>query len=58
MMSLGMVVIAALIGAGGLGAQVIIGIQRLWIGKGVVSGILIVLLAIWIDRATQSFKKS
>jgi glycine betaine/proline transport system permease protein len=58
MMSLGMVVIAALIGAGGLGAQVIIGIQRLWIGKGVVSGLLIVLLAVWIDRVTQSFKKN
>lgn len=57
MMSLGMVVIAALIGAGGLGAQVIIGIQRLWIGKGVLSGLLVVLLAMWLDRVTQSFRK-
>lgn len=57
MMSLGMVIIAALIGAGGLGAEVIVGIQRLWIGKGVVSGFLVVLLAIWLDRVSQSFKK-
>jgi len=57
MMSLGMVIIAALIGAGGLGAQVIIGIQRLWIGKGIVSGFLVVVMAVWIDRVTQSFKK-
>ena len=52
MMSLGMVVIAALIGAGGLGAEVIVGIQRLWIGKGIVAGLLVVMLAM-INKLTN-----
>ena len=54
MLALSMVVIAAMIGAGGLGAQVLRGIQRLDIGGGFASGLCIVILAIILDRITQS----
>jgi glycine betaine/proline transport system permease protein len=53
MMSLSMVVIAALIGAGGLGLLVFQGIGRLDIGAATVGGLGIVLLAIILDRITQ-----
>lgn len=54
MMALSMVVIAALIGAGGLGSPVILGLNTLDIGRAVVGGLGIVLLAIILDRITQS----
>jgi glycine betaine/proline transport system permease protein len=54
MMALSMVVIAALIGAGGLGAPVILGLNTLDIGQAVVGGLGIVLVAIVLDRITQS----
>ena len=54
MMALSMVVIAALIGAGGLGSPVIYGLNTLDIGRAVVGGLSIVLLAIVLDRITQS----
>lgn len=54
MMSLSMVVIAAMIGAGGLGAPVILGLNTLDIGLATVGGLAIVLLAIILDRITQS----
>ncbi|WP_272011556.1 ABC transporter permease [Roseovarius sp. ZX-A-9] len=57
MMALGMVVIASMIGARGLGEQVLVGIQRLDVGKGVVGGIGIVALAIIFDRITQAYGK-
>jgi len=57
MLALSMVVIAAMIGAGGLGAAVLRGIQRLDIGVGFVSGLGVVILAIILDRITQSTKK-
>ena len=55
MMSLGMVVIASMIGARGLGEDVLEGIQTLNIGKGLQAGIAIVILAIVIDRITQGY---
>lgn len=60
MMALSMVVIAALIGAGGLGSPVILGLNTLDIGRAVIGGIAIVLMAIVLDRITQSMaqKKS
>jgi glycine betaine/proline transport system permease protein len=60
MMALSMVVIAALIGAGGLGSPVILGLNTLDIGRAVVGGLGIVLMAIVLDRITQSManKKS
>lgn len=54
MMALSMVVIAALIGAGGLGSPVILGLNTLDIGRAVVGGLGIVLMAIVLDRITQS----
>jgi len=53
MMALGMVVIASMIGAGGLGVEVFRGIGRLEVGRGFVGGICIVVLAVIIDRLTQ-----
>jgi len=54
MMALSMVVIAAMIGARGLGYKVLEGIQRLDIGTGFEAGLAIVILAIILDRVTQS----
>ncbi|SHI65459.1 glycine betaine/proline transport system permease protein [Desulfatibacillum alkenivorans DSM 16219] len=54
MMALSMVVIAALIGAGGLGSPVILGLNTLDIGQAVIGGLGIVLMAIILDRITQS----
>lgn len=55
MLALSMIVIASMIGAGGLGNVVLQGIQRLDIGLGFMSGLSVVLLAIILDRLTQSF---
>jgi len=53
MLALSMVVIAALIGAGGLGLTVYVALGRLDIGGAVVGGTGIVILAIILDRITQ-----
>lgn len=53
MLALSMVVIAAIIGAGGLGLEVFQGLNRLDIGQAFVGGIGIVLLAMVLDRITQ-----
>lgn len=58
MMALSMVVIAALIGAGGLGEPVVQGLNTLEIGLATVGGLAIVLLAMVIDRITQGFGKA
>jgi glycine betaine/proline transport system permease protein len=55
MLALSMVVIASMIGAGGLGNTVLTGIQRLDIGLGFEGGLSVVILAIILDRLTQSF---
>ncbi len=55
MLALSMVVIASMIGAGGLGDVVLRGIQRLDVGLGFEGGIGVVILAIILDRITQSF---
>jgi glycine betaine/proline transport system permease protein len=52
MMALSMVVIAALIGSGGLGSPVILGLNTLDIGRAVLGGLGIVLMAIVLDRIT------
>lgn len=54
MLSLSMVVIAAMIGAQGLGANVISAVQRIQVGKGFEAGLAVVILAIVLDRITQS----
>lgn len=54
MLALSMVVVASMIGARGLGEEVLLGIQRLDVGRTAVAGCVIVVLAIVIDRLTQS----
>jgi glycine betaine/proline transport system permease protein len=54
MLSLNMVIIASMIGAGGLGFDVLAALRRLDIGAGLESGLAIVALAIALDRLTQA----
>ena len=54
MLALSMVVIAALIGAGGLGLTVFTGLGRLDVGNATAGGVGIVLLAIILDRISQA----
>ena len=58
MLALSMVVIAALIGAGGLGLTVYVALGRLDVGSAVVGGTGIVILAIILDRITQKIIKT
>jgi ABC-type proline/glycine betaine transport system permease subunit len=59
MLSLSMVVIAALVGAGGLGVPVVRALNTVQIGMGFEAGLVIVLLAIILDRiTTRPAKKS
>jgi ABC-type proline/glycine betaine transport system permease subunit len=58
MMAISMVVTCSMIGATGLGSEVIKGINRLESGRGFAAGIAIVIVAIILDRLTQGlFKK-
>jgi len=57
MMALAMVVIASMIGASGLGLEVLRGIERLDVGHGFIAGISIVIVAIIIDRVSQAVGK-
>ena len=54
MLALSMTVIASMIGAGGLGYQVLVGSQRVDIGMGFEAGLAIVIIAIILDRITQN----
>jgi glycine betaine/proline transport system permease protein len=54
MMALAMVVIASMIGARGLGLEVLLAINRIEVGRGFEAGISIVFLAIVIDRLTNA----
>ncbi|MEW9673141.1 ABC transporter permease [Ammoniphilus sp. 3BR4] len=53
MLSLSMVVIASMVGAGGLGAEVLRSISMLDVGLGFVGGIAVVIIAVLLDRVTQ-----
>jgi glycine betaine/proline transport system permease protein/glycine betaine/proline transport system substrate-binding protein len=57
MLALSMVVIASMIGAPGLGREVLSSLQRAQVGSGFVAGLGIVILAIIIDRITQNMNK-
>jgi glycine betaine/proline transport system permease protein len=54
MLSLNMVIIASMIGAGGLGFDVLSALRRLDIGKGLEAGLAIVVLAVALDRLSQA----
>lgn len=58
MLSLSMVVIAAMIGAGGLGAGVLEAIGQLKIGMGFEYGVAVVIMAIILDRLFQAIGRS
>jgi glycine betaine/proline transport system permease protein len=53
MMALSMVIVTSMVGAGGLGGEVLSSIQQLDVGLGFESGLCVVLLAIVLDRLTQ-----
>lgn len=55
MLSLNMVIIASMIGAGGLGFDVLASLRRQAIGDGLEAGIAITLIAIVLDRMTQAW---
>ena len=57
MMALAMVVIASMIGAKGIGVEVLNGIARLEPGRGLIGGVGIVIMAIIIDRITQGLAR-
>ena len=58
MLALSMVVIASMIGGGGLGDVVLRGIQQLDVGLGFEGGIAVVILAVILDRLTQGLSKT
>jgi glycine betaine/proline transport system permease protein len=55
MLTLNMVIIASMIGAGGLGRDVLYALRRLAVGEGVEAGLAITLLAIALDRLSQAY---
>lgn len=55
MLSLSMVVIAGMVGAGGLGGQVVASLTRLDVGLGFEAGLSVVILAVILDRITGAF---
>ena len=57
MMAMAMVVTCSMIGATGLGMEVLISVNRIQIGRGLIAGGSIVIIAIILDRITQCFVK-
>ncbi|MGZ0712150.1 ABC transporter permease (plasmid) [Coraliomargarita sp. W4R53] len=55
MLSLSMVVIAGMVGAGGLGGEVVASLNRINVGLGFEAGLAVVILAIILDRITGAF---
>lgn len=53
MMAISMVVTTSMIGATGLGMEVLIAVQRVEIGRGLVAGTSVVIIAVVLDRITQ-----
>jgi len=54
MLSLSMVVIAGMVGAGGLGAEVVASLNRIDVALGFEAGLAVVILAIYLDRLTAA----
>lgn len=57
MMALAMVVVASMIGARGIGQEVLLSINRIEVGRGFEAGLSVVAMAIVIDRLTQGFAR-
>lgn len=57
MMAMAMVVTTSMIGVRGLGMEVLNAVNRIEIGRGLVAGTCVVILAIVIDRLTQSISQ-
>lgn len=57
MLTLNMVIIASMIGAGGLGFDVLASLRKLDIGGGIEAGLAIVVMAIALDRTSQAFSE-
>ena len=58
MMSMAMVTTSSMIGASGLGMEVLISVNRMEIGRGLFAGSAVVILAVIMDRLTQGWFKS
>ena len=58
MLSLSMVVIAGMVGAGGLGGVIVESLQRINVGLGFESGMAVVILAMILDRVTGALGQS
>ncbi|WP_394771711.1 ABC transporter permease [Lacisediminihabitans sp.] len=58
MLSLSMVVISSMVGAGGLGGDIIQALSRIDVGLGAEAGLAVVILAILLDRITASLGSS
>ena len=57
MMAMAMVVTTSMIGATGLGMEVLIAVNRIEIGRGLISGTAVVIIAIILDRITQGLAR-
>lgn len=57
MMAMSMVVTTSMIGATGLGMEVLIGVNRVEVGRGLISGTAVVIIAVILDRITQGLVK-
>ena len=55
MMAMAMVVTCSMIGASGLGLEVLISVNRIEIGRGLLAGAAVVIVAILMDRLTQGW---
>ena len=55
MLSLSMVVIAGMVGAGGLGNAIVTALSRVNIALGAEAGLSVVILAMYLDRVTAAF---
>ncbi len=55
MMAMAMVVTSSMIGASGLGLEVLISVNRVEVGRGLISGSAVVILAILLDRLSQGW---
>lgn len=58
MMAMSMVVTTSMIGATGLGMEVLLSVNRVEIGRGLISGTAVVIIAVILDRITQGLAKS